>query len=434
MGHHDADVFLPPEEYFGSHPEFFALVGGRRRSRGRRGTPPQVCASNTGAKEHFVRNLLRFLDENPEADWIGVAPSESDEWCECPNCRRLGPSRESWLRPGRRANTDQYIHLAEAAASELRRHHPTKVLALWAEGPTLDPPFHRPRLPENVIVAPFRPEDRCYQHAIFDPSCSTGPPHVNALYREALTGWLHAVGRVCVFDFVRKHKWRSLPKLMVGLIREELRFYLRAGVEGAFTSAEWGDWEVYEPNILAHAVFSWNPGLSVDSFLLDYVDHRFEGAAEHAERALSLVEQAMAGFAKPGEAYPDEESLEHALDLVNQARVELRGGLLLRPTEGAARALAVWAANLEYTRRDLEAALLSLSARRAWLEGRKEEALSAIRRAIELDEGILKLVASKAARGAIIPSERHLLKPLMARREANRRALTSWEQRMSKGG
>lgn len=430
IGHHNLDVFLPPEKYFGAHPEYFAMVGGRRR-KAISGGPPQICASSTGAKERLIHNLLKFLDENPEADWIGLAPNEGEGWCECPNCRRLGPPRESWLRPGRMAGTNQYIHLVEAVANELRRLHPGKVLALWAGGATLEPPFHKPRLPENVVVAPFRPEGRCYEHAIFDPSCSTGPPHVNALIREALVGWLHAVGRVCVFDFARRHEWRSLPKLMVGLIREELRFYFRAGVEGVFTSAEWEDWGVYEPNLLAYATFSWNPNISAESLLLDYVDHRFEGAAEHAERALSLIEQAMGKFARPGEAYPDEEGLKVAIDLVDRAKAELRGGMLLKPSKEVVKALSLWGVNLEYTRRDLEAALLSLSARKAWLEGRGEEALSALRRAIELDEGTIKLVASEVARGAVLPSEQYLLEPLRARLEANRRVLVEWEQRMS---
>ena len=124
---------IPTEvpERFEGHPEYFALVDGKRRR-------PQFCVSNRGLQEAVIAYARRQLEAHPEWDMVSIDPADNHDHCGCSECLALGPF------------SCQPFYLANIVARAVQRSHPGKYVGLlsysWYSTP---PPFE---LEPNVYV------------------------------------------------------------------------------------------------------------------------------------------------------------------------------------------------------------------------------------------------------------------------------------------
>jgi|GEM_PF-1263974 len=81
MDIHSALYYFPPTKYFAAHPDWFALVGGKRQ-------PEQICYSNKQAIDVYATSIIAYVRLHPEVDVIGCWPmdTDADKYCECPEC------------------------------------------------------------------------------------------------------------------------------------------------------------------------------------------------------------------------------------------------------------------------------------------------------------------------------------------------------------
>ena len=71
---------LVPKKLFEAHPEYFALVDGKRQANG------QICTSNPEVLNVVLRKLGTFLGQGPWKSYP-VGHYDSWVWCECQNCQ-----------------------------------------------------------------------------------------------------------------------------------------------------------------------------------------------------------------------------------------------------------------------------------------------------------------------------------------------------------
>ncbi len=81
---HSFYTLLPPKQYFQDHPEYYALVDGKRR-----GDDAQLCLTNPDVLRLAIQTVLKWIDEHPEASIFSVSQNDTRGWCECENCRRI---------------------------------------------------------------------------------------------------------------------------------------------------------------------------------------------------------------------------------------------------------------------------------------------------------------------------------------------------------
>lgn len=82
-GHVYEEILQRNQAVFAQHPEYLALLGGKRSG-------DKFCISNPGLRKLVVDDRLRWLKEHPNARCVSVEPSDGGDWCECDPCRRLG--------------------------------------------------------------------------------------------------------------------------------------------------------------------------------------------------------------------------------------------------------------------------------------------------------------------------------------------------------
>lgn len=85
-GHAYGSIIRTNKSEFDAHPEYYALVGGKRNIH------PQAkfCISNYDLRRLVVKHAVRQLKENPQLDSISLDPSDGGGWCECDNCNSIG--------------------------------------------------------------------------------------------------------------------------------------------------------------------------------------------------------------------------------------------------------------------------------------------------------------------------------------------------------
>lgn len=268
LGDHDWRPFLPAETYAKDHPEWFGMLRGKRLPWTNR-LRLSFCTSNPDARRELVANVVATLKKLPEADQFGLWPQDSQRWCECPACKKLGPPR-------------QFAIVLKEAAEALARERPGMPVEFIAYERLLDPPAGTD-LPANTLMD-LCPVSRCYRHAIFDPSCKVNAAYVTALRKwKAFRGYK---GALHLYSYYRKFAWRSMPLVMPQRYQDEIRYYHRElGVRGLsvydlFTP----QWRAYELISYILAKLSWDPMREVRPIVQDWCRHRFGRGADAIER------------------------------------------------------------------------------------------------------------------------------------------------------
>lgn len=259
-GHSDEGRVERNKAAFAEHPEYFALVGGRRVPGGK------LCLSNPGLRRLVVADALARLDEDASRDTVSIEPADGDGWCECEACRSLG------------APSDRLLSLANEVSAELEKSRPGKYAAFYAYHRHSPPPSGRAR--ERVIVSvatSFLPKGR-------EPE-------------EYLAGWrAQGVSLLGLREYYGVFQWhRSLPARMrggdLGYLAKSLPRFHALGVR--LVSAESGeDWGANGLGYYAASRILWDLGEAgrVDAIREDFLERAFGPAAAPMRRFYALVD------------------------------------------------------------------------------------------------------------------------------------------------
>ncbi len=293
VGGHGYESHLPAPKLAGEHPEWFALKRGARRSDAH----ASLCDSEPAAVAALIDRVLDFLSACPEVDVFDLwPPDESDCWCECPACRRLGSVPERHMRVVRQ--------VAEAVGA----HFPDKTVEFLAYDLYTQPPDTPPPANARMDFCSIR---RSFGAQILNEACE-----VNREYRDALLAWRERCPDLplLVYSYYRKYSWKSLPVLLPELIAAELAGYYQAGVVGLGSYSEPGDWQTYELQHWLVARLSWDPGEDLEAALSGYLGARYGDSAgslrEALRKAAALWGTAFTGF------HDQVRSAEHARQLL----------------------------------------------------------------------------------------------------------------------
>jgi hypothetical protein len=269
-------VELLPRDLFATHPEYFPL--GRD---GRRNDCGNCCPSSPEALAVVRERARDARDAIPGARDLHLWGLDllGGGWCACRKCARLTPS-------------DQALVVANHAAE-----------GLGAEGAIFHLAYHdtleAPRLaPHPRVRAEFAPRERCYGHALDDPTCKT-----NQRYRRALEDHLvRFEGRVDVFEYYGDAiLFGGCAVPLVEVVARDLEYYRRAGVRGVscLVFGRYSLW-AYGVNVEAFASGAVRPG-NAPSARHAHCARVFGTGAEPMTRYLASLERLLAGVVTWGD-------------------------------------------------------------------------------------------------------------------------------------
>ena len=311
---HTFAVFLDPRKYFDAHPDWFGLVRGTRLRNERLSHGNQICTSNPEAVEEVIRNMRKFLDDNPETDIITLFPNDGTGFCECAGCKAL--DEPGWASvedinlyargmglAGYGAISRRLMIFNNTVARAIGRSHPGVLVKVGAYSCYTSPPKD-PSLvhADNIIVQICH--SWCQNHAITDPECE-----VNADFKRSIEGWSRITpGGVMLYEYYYKVAQCELPYPIIHAMREDIPYFKSIGVKGVYTQYS-GNWGTLTLPYYVAARLLWDAGADVDR-LTDEFYRDFYGAAagpmkQYYERLERAAVESGHHFSPPYYRFPE---------------------------------------------------------------------------------------------------------------------------------
>lgn len=232
------------------HPEYFALVDGKRGGN-------QLCTTNPDvirmAKEYALAAFEKDLDRN----MISIEPNDGGGFCECDRCEAVGTI------------SDRVFLLANQVAETLAARFPGKYVGLYAYHLHTEPPSFR--LHPNVYV-----------------QLTNGFRQTKMTFEEEIAAWAEKAEAFGIYDYFSVFPWDwDLPGKArannLQYLRTNLPLYRRLGATtfDAESSCNWG------PNGLGYylaAQLMWDVDADADRLIDDFYEKAFREAAGPVRR------------------------------------------------------------------------------------------------------------------------------------------------------
>lgn len=212
---HSAFAMVPPSVYFDSHPEYYSLVNGERRSQSIGG---QLCYTNPDVLRICTEWVLQWIAEHPEVECVDI--SQNDAYpgdygaCECPTCRAVVEEEGAEMGP--------ILRVVNAIAAAVKERYPNKLVDTLAYQYTVSRPEHTVPL-DNVVIRLCH--HACYFHGIEGEELGTE-------YREAVDDWHTVAPSIWVWHYGTNFWSYLTPNPNLTAIPKDMRFYYDHGVNG----------------------------------------------------------------------------------------------------------------------------------------------------------------------------------------------------------
>jgi hypothetical protein len=244
-GHAWQSIILDHKAEFERHPEYRALVNGRRQGE-------QLCASNPEVRRLAARWALDQFRKHPERDMVSLECSDGGGQCECDLCRALG------------SISDRVFGLANEVARAVAAELPGKRVGLLAYNEHCEPPSFD--LEPNVYVQATAGFIR--GRYTFDELIELWPRRCRSMgFYEYLSVWL--------WDF-------DMPSGGRGANTKYLRAQVPRYVAAHATSLDCesgNNWGVHGRGYYLANKLMWDPQADADAILADFHEQAFGPAA-----------------------------------------------------------------------------------------------------------------------------------------------------------
>lgn len=244
-GHAWQSIISDNQATFDAHPEYLALVAGKR-------TGPQFCSTHPDVRAMATEWALSQLRRDPKLDMVSMETSDMDGHCECEACVKAGTV------------SDRAFGLANEVARAVAAEFPGKQVGLYAYNDHSEPPSFD--LEPNVYV-----------------QLTAGFTRGRYTFEELLERWPAKTRNLGFYDYYSFWLWDwDMPPGGLGgnlkSLRERIPRYAKLGATSL--DAESGNnWGLHGRGYYIANRLMWNPEVDVDALLADFYTTAFGPAA-----------------------------------------------------------------------------------------------------------------------------------------------------------
>ena len=261
------DILCPPKKYFKDHPEWFAVLDGKRTD-----SRAQRCLTNKGFLEFLTKQMRERIKNNyPRCKYYSIYQNDFRRNCECGDCKALDKRGGS--------PSASIVHMANYVAERVCAEYPDVTILTFAYMYTLKPPTGM-KVHKNVMI--------CY----CTDACEFSKPIVSSRWKgckefvENFAKWKQLTDRFYIWDYSANFKYLFQPFECCHVLADNLRYFRDMGVFGVL---EEGDHygvkcvdEALKTWVIGHLL--WDPDQPLEP-LLDRFFEGYYGAAAGTARA-----------------------------------------------------------------------------------------------------------------------------------------------------
>lgn len=264
---------VPEDQYFEEHPEYYSLQNGERKAGH---IHAQLCLTNPDVLDIATRQVLRWIEENPEVPIIDVSQNDGQGWCECENCMAVVEEEGSQHGP--------ILRFVNAIADVVAEKYPDKWIETLAYAYATKPPEKTlPR--DNVIIRLCHAG--CYFHGFED--CGLG-----ANLTSYLDQWRERTRRIFIWHYAANFAHYVAPNQNLRGLAKDIKYYAGHGVNGLMVQSDYqgSGGELAELRQYLAAQLMWDPDQNAERIILDFCLGYYGEAAPDVLEYLALLDQA----------------------------------------------------------------------------------------------------------------------------------------------
>lgn len=262
---------VPAGKYFAAHPEYFALVNGRRQKE-----KAQLCLTHPGTRAVSVRTVFEWIAQHPGTDVFSVDQNDYMGYCECPSCKAVD-DREGG--PG-----GSLIDFVNYVADTVAKVHPGVKIQTFAYTYSEAPPKHLKPSP-NVTIRLCR-YNYCSAHGIDE--CDHSKP-----FRDRYESWKRITDRISVWDYFTDFSQYLMPYPNFASVTRNVKWYAENGAVGLFAQGnrvpENGGGEFSELRAWVFSQLMWNPDRNGDELVREFVENVYGKAAPFVQNYIDMM-------------------------------------------------------------------------------------------------------------------------------------------------
>jgi hypothetical protein len=262
---HTFNRLVPPETHAATHPEYYALVNGKRQFSS------QLCLSNPKVLEIVVKNLQRDMAKRPELHIWSVSQNDNQNYCQCQACSVLD-EREG-------GPTGSVLNFVNQVA----RHFPDKTISTLAYQYSRSvPKTIKPEANVNIMLCNIESE-RHQPVPVTDPA-----------FAEDLKNWGSLTKNIIVWDYIIQFKNLISPFPNLHQLKPNIAFFVNHNVSSLFEQGnrEIGG-EMCELRAYLTAKLMWDPDADDRAIIRDFLYGYYGKAGPFIERYVELQDQSL---------------------------------------------------------------------------------------------------------------------------------------------
>lgn len=264
-GVHTFYHFLPPSEFFESHPEYFSLIREKRSI-----TRSQLCLTHPDVLRITIERLRTFMRSNPEYLIYSVSQNDWAGPCECDGCQAIVKREGGEAGP--------LIAFVNQVAEAIEGEFPDKFVGTLAYQYTRKPPKTiRPR--QNVVIR------LCSIECDFAHSFQESTSPTNKSFLDDLHAWAEIAPHLYIWDYVVNFANYLAPHPNFNSLQQNLQDFRDNNAIGVMEQACYntrgGEFSELRAYVLAKLL--WNPDCDVDAVIDDFM-YGYYGRAGQAIR------------------------------------------------------------------------------------------------------------------------------------------------------
>ncbi len=314
---HTFKLYIPDAEFFDTHPEYFAMVNGKRQP----GEYSQLCLTNPEVFSIMLERALKSIEEHPECSIISLSQNDGFNPCTCPECARVDAEEGGY--------SGTLIRFVNGLAREIGKRYPELTIDTLAYRYTRQAPFKTK--PEPNICVRMCTIECCFAHPIAECTDESDAEKVDDKPTKTLQEDFEDWGKICkrmfVWDYTTNfhHYLAPFPNLRV--LKDNIRYFIGRNVTGLFeqgnaesVSGEFGELRAY---LLTKLM--WEPEGDVDKWMNEFLTGYYGQAAAAIRRYIDMLHDYVAdegvhvGIYNTPESYLPDWLLEKAALLWDEA-------------------------------------------------------------------------------------------------------------------
>jgi hypothetical protein len=268
-GVHTFYPFMPPEQYFAEHPEYYSLINGERIH-----DHAQLCLTNPDVLDIITERLRETMRANPNCLIYSVSQNDWRQPCQCDNCQAIATAEGSESGP--------VLHFVNQVADRIKDEFPDKFVGTLAYQYTRKAPKTlRPR--ENVVIRLCSIEC-CFAHDF--ASCER-----NLSFLQDLKDWAAISPQLYIWDYVVNFSHYVMPYPNFRVLKPNIQMLDDNKAIGIMEQAAYQSrgGEFAELRMWVLAKLLWNKHADVDTLVDDFMYGYYGRSGQYVREYFDLL-------------------------------------------------------------------------------------------------------------------------------------------------